>query len=54
MSFLKKYKAIARYMAPVSIKTYCNLAANAFANVLLPQEEKPSIAIIIFFDITTF
>jgi hypothetical protein len=37
-------------MAPVSIKTYSNLVANALANVLLPQEEKPSMAMIILLD----
>jgi hypothetical protein len=35
-------------MAPVSIKTYCKFFAIALAKVLLPQEENPSIAIIIF------
>jgi hypothetical protein len=49
-----KYKAIERYMAPVSINTYSSLVAKAFAKVLLPQEENPSIAIIIFFDIAIY
>jgi hypothetical protein len=48
--FLKKYKAMALYIAPVSIKTYSNFEANAFAKVLFPQEEKPSMAMIILFD----
>ena len=35
-------------MAPVSIKVYDNCVASRLASVLFPQEEKPSIAMIIF------
>jgi hypothetical protein len=35
-------------MAPVSINVYDNCVASRLASVLFPQEEKPSIAMIIF------
>lgn len=40
-----------RYIAPVSIYRYPNFCASNLAVVLLPAPAKPSIAIIIFFDI---
>jgi hypothetical protein len=42
---------MARYIAPVSTKTYSNAFAIALARVLFPQDEKPSIAMMIFFSI---
>src|SRR5688572_30539015 len=39
-------------MAPLSTYTYPNFFASCFANVLLPQLDQPSIAIIIFLAIT--
>jgi len=42
---------MARYIAPLSIYTYPSFLANCLARVLLPQEDQPSIVIIILFDV---
>jgi hypothetical protein len=48
MWFFKKKRVTALYMAPLSIYTYDSLSATSAAVELLPVEEYPSIAMMIF------
>src|SRR5690606_20442053 len=43
-----KYKVMALYIAPLSMYTYPKFLASCFANVLFPQEDHPSMDIMIF------